>query len=111
MKNNQLTVIAATGALAIGVVGSNALADGDDFPGGLDPVKVVQDDQRDDRRDDDRRGDSPNDQAAFAFFHASIGVANVARYLPQLAPPPRFVTTASHGHGFAEAIAVLLEAR
>ena len=25
-------------------------------------------------------GDSPNDQAAFAFFAASIGVANVARY-------------------------------
>lgn len=56
-------------------------------------------------------GDSPNDQAAFAFFQASIGVANIARYLPQLAPPPRYVTTGVAGHGFAEAIDVLLAAR
>ncbi len=56
-------------------------------------------------------GDSPNDQAAFAFFPASIGVANVARFLPKLSPPPRFVTTQSYGYGFAEAIDVLLKAR
>jgi HAD superfamily hydrolase (TIGR01484 family) len=56
-------------------------------------------------------GDSPNDQAAFAFFDASIGVANVARYLDKLSPPPRYVTQASHGRGFAEAIETLLAAR
>lgn len=56
-------------------------------------------------------GDSPNDQAAFAFFTASIGVANVARFLPQLRPPPRYVTESPCGHGFAEAIDVLLGAR
>lgn len=56
-------------------------------------------------------GDSPNDQAAFAFFGASIGVANIARFLPQLEPAPRYVTSASYGHGFAEAIDVMLAAR
>jgi HAD superfamily hydrolase (TIGR01484 family) len=49
-------------------------------------------------------GDSPNDQAAFAFFDAAIGVANVSRYAAELQPPPRYVTEASHGAGFAEAI-------
>jgi len=56
-------------------------------------------------------GDSPNDQAAFAFFHASIGVANVARFAATLAPPPRYVTTAANGRGFAEAIDVILSGR
>ncbi len=56
-------------------------------------------------------GDSPNDQAAFAFFDAAIGVANIARYADKLAPPPRYVTTAACGKGFAEAIDVVLSAR
>ena len=56
-------------------------------------------------------GDSPNDQAAFAFFHASIGVANVARYAAVLDPPPRYVTAAANGAGFAEAIDVILADR
>jgi HAD superfamily hydrolase (TIGR01484 family) len=53
-------------------------------------------------------GDSPNDQAAFAFFTHSIGVANVARYAPVLSPPPRYITPSPGGHGFAEAIAAVL---
>jgi HAD superfamily hydrolase (TIGR01484 family) len=53
-------------------------------------------------------GDSPNDQAAFAFFDASIGVANVARYAVDLDPPPRYVTPSPGGHGFAEAIDAIL---
>ncbi len=56
-------------------------------------------------------GDSPNDQAAFAFFTASIGVANVARYVQQLDPPPRYVTVLPNGRGFAEAIDVILATR
>jgi len=56
-------------------------------------------------------GDSPNDQAAFAFFHSSIGVANVARYADRLDPPPRYVTTAPNGRGFAEAIDAILASR
>lgn len=55
-------------------------------------------------------GDSPNDQAAFAFFATSIGVANVARYMGVLAPPPRYVTPSPGGRGFAEAIDALLAA-
>jgi HAD superfamily hydrolase (TIGR01484 family) len=56
-------------------------------------------------------GDSPNDQAAFAFFHASIGVANVARYAADLRPPPRYVTPSPNGVGFAEAIEAILSGR
>lgn len=56
-------------------------------------------------------GDSPNDQAAFAFFTASIGVANVARYAADLRPPPRYVTLSSNGRGFAEAIEAILADR
>lgn len=56
-------------------------------------------------------GDSPNDQAAFGFFTASIGVANVTRYAAQLRPPPRYVTPSAHGKGFAEAIDVILADR
>lgn len=53
-------------------------------------------------------GDSPNDQAAFAFFETSIGVANVARYADALKPPPRYITQGVGGHGFAEAIDAIL---
>ena len=53
-------------------------------------------------------GDSPNDQAAFAFFDHSIGVANVARYEAALRPPPRYITRSPGGHGFAEAIDAIL---
>jgi len=56
-------------------------------------------------------GDSPNDQAAFAFFHSSIGVANVARYGDVLKPPPRYITPSTNGRGFAEAIDVILANR
>ncbi len=56
-------------------------------------------------------GDSPNDQAAFAFFDAAIGVANVTRYEAELSPPPRYVTQASHGSGFAEAIELIARHR
>lgn len=56
-------------------------------------------------------GDSPNDQAAFAFFERSIGVANVQRYADVLRPPPRFVTPSPYGRGFAEAIDALLTSR
>jgi HAD superfamily hydrolase (TIGR01484 family) len=56
-------------------------------------------------------GDSPNDQAAFAYFPVSAGVANVMRYAEQLAPPPRFVARAPGGHGFAELAAIILSRR
>lgn len=56
-------------------------------------------------------GDSPNDQAAFAFFKSSIGVANVARYEAVLKPPPAYITPSAYGHGFSEAIEAILASR
>jgi hydroxymethylpyrimidine pyrophosphatase-like HAD family hydrolase len=47
-------------------------------------------------------GDSPNDGACFAAFRTTFGVANVRRYLRRLSVPPRFVTLAERGAGFAE---------
>ena len=56
--DNRTAVIAVAGALAIGAVGTSALADDDEGGERVDPVKVAhhdgRDDQRDDRRDDDR---------------------------------------------------------
>jgi hydroxymethylpyrimidine pyrophosphatase-like HAD family hydrolase len=51
-------------------------------------------------------GDSPNDAPMFGFFRNSVGVANVRRFA--LEPPPRFVTRAEAGAGFAELAAHLL---
>jgi HAD superfamily hydrolase (TIGR01484 family) len=56
-------------------------------------------------------GDSPNDQPMFAFFPASVGVANLRRFLPTLASRPRFLTDAEGGLGFAELGDLLLAAR
>ncbi|WP_326536363.1 HAD-IIB family hydrolase [Pseudorhodoferax sp.] len=47
-------------------------------------------------------GDSTNDVRMFEAFENSVGVANIARFAPQLAHLPRFVTQAERGLGFAE---------
>jgi len=54
-------------------------------------------------------GDSPNDAPMFGFFEHSVGVANVARFSGQLAAPPKFITRATAGAGFAELAAHLLK--
>lgn len=54
-------------------------------------------------------GDSPNDAPMFGFFEKSVGVANVRRFAGRLAAPPKFVTRASAGAGFAELAAHLLD--
>jgi HAD superfamily hydrolase (TIGR01484 family) len=56
-------------------------------------------------------GDSPNDQACFAYFPNAAGVANVRRYLDRLAPAPKYVADGEGGHGFAEIVELLLTAR
>lgn len=56
-------------------------------------------------------GDSTNDQLMFRSFAHSIGVANVARFVPQLEHLPRYVTQAERGTGFAEAARAVLSAR
>jgi HAD superfamily hydrolase (TIGR01484 family) len=47
-------------------------------------------------------GDSPNDEPMFAFFPHSVGVANVAAFLPRMKAHPTYVTQGMGGHGFAE---------
>ena len=56
-------------------------------------------------------GDSTNDELMFAAFKNSMGVANIARFLPQITTPPRYVTGAERGAGFAEVARAVLAAR
>jgi HAD superfamily hydrolase (TIGR01484 family) len=56
-------------------------------------------------------GDSGNDEPMFQAFPLSVGVANVARFLPRLVFKPSYVTEAPGGAGFAEAISRILELR
>ena len=56
-------------------------------------------------------GDSTNDQLMFRSFAHSIGVANVARFVPQLEHLPRYVTLGERGTGFAEAARAILATR
>ena len=56
-------------------------------------------------------GDSPNDAPLFAAVPLSVGVANIAPFLPGLADPPAFVTRGAGGAGFVEFADALLAAR
>ncbi|MGH7283788.1 MAG: HAD-IIB family hydrolase [Polyangiaceae bacterium] len=56
-------------------------------------------------------GDSGNDSACFAAFHATFGVANVRQYAARISVPPRFVATKEMGEGFAEIARALLAMR
>lgn len=53
-------------------------------------------------------GDSPNDEPLFEAFPYSVGVANVKRFLPNMKHPPRWMTHAPMGAGFAELAKLLL---
>jgi hypothetical protein len=56
-------------------------------------------------------GDSTNDQLMFERVPLSVGVANIARFLPQLRHRPAYVTAGERGQGFAELAAAVLAAR
>ncbi|MFM8864249.1 MAG: HAD-IIB family hydrolase [Limnohabitans sp.] len=56
-------------------------------------------------------GDSTNDQEMFQHFWHSGGVANIRRFEAQLTHPPRYITQAERGAGFAEFTAHLLRHR
>jgi HAD superfamily hydrolase (TIGR01484 family) len=56
-------------------------------------------------------GDSGNDQAMFANFPHSVGVANICRYADQLQHLPRYITPSERGQGFAEVAQAILQAR
>ncbi len=56
-------------------------------------------------------GDSPNDAACFAALRTTFGVANVRRFVTRMSVPPRFITLAERGEGFAEIARALLTLR
>ena len=56
-------------------------------------------------------GDSANDEPMFAAFQHSVGVANVARFLPRMTAGPSFITPSEGGHGFCELADAILSAR
>lgn len=56
-------------------------------------------------------GDSTNDQAMFAAFPLSVGVANLQRFAAQLHCWPAYITEGERGAGFAEVAHALLAAR
>lgn len=56
-------------------------------------------------------GDAPNDAPMFAFFPNAVGVANLRRFLAQIATPPTYVTRHEAGAGFAELVDALLHGR
>lgn len=56
-------------------------------------------------------GDSTNDARMFQAFANSVGVANIARFVPQLAHLPRYVTQGARGAGFAEFARMVLAQR
>ena len=47
-------------------------------------------------------GDSANDEPMFAAFPRSVGVANIAPFLPRMRSHPRWVATLEGGEGFVE---------
>ena len=49
-------------------------------------------------------GDSPNDEPMFQSFKYSVGVANLKTYLDRLKSPPKWITAAESGAGFAEMV-------
>ncbi|MFT4268104.1 MAG: HAD-IIB family hydrolase [Xenophilus sp.] len=56
-------------------------------------------------------GDSTNDALMFQAFPHSIGVANIARFVPHLSHLPRHVTQRERGAGFAEVARAILAVR
>lgn len=53
-------------------------------------------------------GDSPNDEPLFQYFSHSVGVANIARFLPRLKHKPKYITHERGGSGFVEMVQVLI---
>ena len=56
-------------------------------------------------------GDSTNDQLMFQHLPLSVGVANIARFVPQLQHLPQFVTPAARGAGFVQLVEHVLAPR
>ncbi len=54
-------------------------------------------------------GDSLNDQVMFRHLPHTVGVANIARFMPRLQHLPRYVTQAERGAGFIELVDHILQ--
>lgn len=54
-------------------------------------------------------GDSPNDESMFEYFPLSCGVANIRPFEHAISHLPSFVTEREGGHGFAEAVDIILK--
>jgi hydroxymethylpyrimidine pyrophosphatase-like HAD family hydrolase len=53
-------------------------------------------------------GDSTNDESMFQVIPLSIGVANIAKFLPTLTYKPNNITTQKGGLGFTELVDALI---
>jgi hypothetical protein len=53
-------------------------------------------------------GDSPNDEPMFEAFPLSVGVANVAGFIPMMKHQPAYITKNAGGAGFAEVARIIL---
>jgi hydroxymethylpyrimidine pyrophosphatase-like HAD family hydrolase len=53
-------------------------------------------------------GDSTNDALMFEHFPHSVGVANIRRFEAQLSHPPKYITDAERGAGFAQVARTIL---
>lgn len=56
-------------------------------------------------------GDSANDEPLFTQVPLSVGVANVAPWLPKMRTPPAYLAPSPRGRGFAEVAAALIGGR
>ncbi len=56
-------------------------------------------------------GDSANDASMFAHYPASVGVANVRKFLDRFEAHPAYVCDAEYGAGFVELVDFLLKAK
>lgn len=54
-------------------------------------------------------GDSPNDESMFEMLPITVGVANIASFLPDLQYQPSYITLGAGGLGFAELGRSILE--
>ena len=55
-------------------------------------------------------GDSSNDEQMFEAMPLSVGVANLARFAPQMQHLPGYITRGERGEGFAEVASAVLSA-
>ena len=54
-------------------------------------------------------GDSLNDQVMFRHLPHTVGVANIARFMPRLQHLPRYVTPGERGAGFVQLVEHILQ--